>query len=67
MTNTAHIHALILIIEDIREGSKTSEHGVIDKILTEVRKAHTEVEVNDFKVLTAINHLSDTYITVQGY
>ena len=66
MTNTAHIEALIIRIEDIREGAKTSEHGVIDTILSEIRETHDIIQRNDMKVLNAVNHLSQTYLKIQA-
>ena len=67
MTNTAELQVLILNIEDMREKAKTSEHDVIDNILIEVRKTHDIITRNDFKVLTAIKQLSETYMTIQAY
>lgn len=51
MNSAPHIEVLITMIEDIREASKTSEHGVIDAILKEVRETHKLVAVNDLRVL----------------
>lgn len=53
MNSAPHVEVLITMIEDIRETAKTSEHGVIDSILKEVRETHKVVAENDLKALQA--------------
>lgn len=53
MNNNPAMEELELVIEDIREKSMSAHHGVIDLILTEVRKTHKIIEAND---LIALNN-----------